>query len=205
MGKRMNKDYFADLRKKSAILYGEIPALNWGEMINGKYVMTNRYEFNWKFASGPLKSLTQLPMSLKNYVESFKANCELEGRTVSAYVGTDSQNHMSFTRFVTVLCLRVEGNGVHVLVSRMDLPKIYDYRYRLLKEADITAEFARDHKEYFKENGMPLNIHSDYNAATNHKSNGVVTEASNYFKIHGFNMEIKPLAFAASYAADHWC
>ncbi len=127
------------------------------------------------------------------------------GRSVSAFIGTDSQNHLSFTRFVTVICLQVERNGVHVLVSKMDIPKIYDYRYRLLKEADVSAEFARNHKDFFKENDMPLHVHSDYNSGTNHKSNGVVTEAANYLKTQGFNMAIKPHAWAASYAADHFC
>lgn len=205
MGKRMNKEYFANLRKASAQLYAETSPLNWGEMIEGKYVMPNRYEFKWRFASGQTKSLTPLPMSMENYVEKFKADCEMGGRTVAAHIGTDSQNHLSYTRFVTVLCLQVERNGVHVLVSRMDIPKIYDYRYRLLKEADITAEFARNYKEYFKSIGMPLSVHSDYNSTTNHKSNGVVTEASNYMKTHGFNLIIKPNAWCASYAADYWC
>ena len=87
----------------------------------------------------------------------------------------------------------------------MDLPKIYDYRYRLLKEADISAEFARSNKNFFKENEISLMIHGDYNSMTNHKSNGVVTEATNYLKTHGFNLEIKTNSWAASYAADYWC
>jgi len=205
MGKRMNKDYFADLRKKSAVLYGEIPSLNWGEMTDGKYVMTNRYEYKWRFASGPTKSLIPLPTDLQTYINNFKLECEMAGRNVSAFVGTDSQNHLSYTRFVTAICLQVERNGIHVLVSRMDIPKIYDYRYRLLKEADISAEFARNHKDYFKNIGMSLEIHGDYNSMTNHKSNGVVTEATNYLKTHGFNLIIKPKSWSASYAADHFC
>lgn len=209
MGKRMNKEYFANLRKASAQLYAETSPLNWGEMIEGKYVMSNRYDFKWRFASGQTKSLTPLPMSLKNYVENFKAQCEMGGRSVSVSVGTDSQNHLAYTRFVTAICLQVERNGIHVIVSRMDIPKIYDYRYRLLKETDISAEFARNYKEFFKSIGMPLEIHGDYNSMTNHKSNGVVTEASNYLKTHGFNLVIKNQgingSFAASYAADHFC
>lgn len=205
MSKRLGNEYIKKLREDSARLYYDIPSLNWGEMVDGKYTMVDRYEFRWKYASGVTKSLYPLEVDLHTYILNFQEECRMAGRTVSAYVGTDSQNHMSFTRFVTVICLQVERNGVHVLVSKMDIPKIYDYRYRLLKEADVTAEFARNNKDFFKENGMPLNIHSDYNAGTNHKSNGVVTEAANYLKTHGFNMEIKPHAWAASYAADHFC
>lgn len=205
MSKKFNNEYFANLRANSAKIYNEIPALNWGEMVNGKYTMVNRYDFNWRFATGSTKSLVTLPVDLHTYIINFKEECELGGRSVSAFVGTDSQNHMAYTRFVTVCCLQVERNGVHVLVSKMDLPKIYDYRYRLLKETDVTAEFARNNKDFFQSINMPLAIHSDYNASTNHKSNGVVTEASNYMKTHGFNIEIKSNAWAASYGADHFC
>jgi predicted RNase H-related nuclease YkuK (DUF458 family) len=87
----------------------------------------------------------------------------------------------------------------------MSLPKIYDYRYRLLKETDISAELARKSKDFFNSIGMPLAIHADYNSNENLKSNGVVAEASNYIKTLGFNLIIKPHAWAASYGADHLC
>ncbi len=204
-GKRAAGQYMQKLREDSAKIYYDIPALNWGEMIDGKYVVTNRYDFKWRYTTGTTKTLANLPTDLHSYILNFKKECEKEGRSVSAYLGTDSQSHLSYTRFVICLCLRVEGNGVHVLVSKMDLPKIYDYRYRLLKETDISTEFIRNYKEYFKNIDMPLEVHGDYNSMTNHKSNGVVTEATNYLKTHGFNLKIKPSSWAASYGADYWC
>jgi len=181
MSKRLGNDHFKKMREKSAELYYNIPSLNWGEMVDGKYTMVNRYEFKWRYASGVTKNLYALESDLHSYILKFKEECEQGGRSIAAFIGTDSQNHLSFTRFVTVVCLQVERNGVHVLVSKMDIPKIYDYRYRLLKETDISAEFARNNKEFFRENGIPLTIHADYNSMTNHKSNGVVTEAK---KLH---------------------
>lgn len=204
--KKHSKEYFQNLRKESAKAYAEVPALNWGTLDpNGKYVMNDRYDFKWKYPTGPTKSLTLLPMDLKSYIKDFQEKSMLEGRDVKAWIGTDSQNNLSYTRFVTVICLVVERNGVHVLVSRMDVPKIYDYHYRLLKETDISAEFARKNKDFFKEINMKVEVHGDYNAMTNHKSNGVVTEATNYLKAHGFNLVIKAQAYGASYAADYWC
>lgn len=203
--KRLGNDYLKKLREQADKHYAGIPALNWGEMINGKYEVMNRYDFVWKYATGDTKSLVPLKSDLHEYILKFKESCAKEGRAVTAFVGTDSQNHMSYTRFVTALCLMVERNGVHVIVSKMDMPKIYDYRYRLLRETDVTSEFIRNHKDFFKGSDMSLTIHADYNAGTNHKSNGVVTEATNYVKTHGYNLEIKPLSFGASYAADHFC
>jgi len=209
MSKKYNKDYFKKLREESAKSYGNIPALNWGSLVDGKYIIQDRYEFNWKIVTGEKKSLTPLNKDLHEYIVNFKNQCFMGGKNVTVFIGTDSQNHLSYTRFVTALCLKVEGNGVHVIINRMDVPKIYDYRYRLLKEADISAEFARNNKEFFNSIGMPLTIHSDYNGNENLKSNGVVTEASNYLKTVGFNMVIKGTppngSFAASYAADHFC
>jgi predicted RNase H-related nuclease YkuK (DUF458 family) len=83
----------------------------------------------------------------------------------------------------------------------MDLPKIYNYKYRLLKETDISAEFARNHKEFFDEYNIPFEIHADYNSMENHKSNVVITEASNYMKHLSLNIILKPIAYGASYAA----
>ncbi len=205
MGKKYNKEYFKTLKENSSKLYDQIPALNWGEMVNEEYKILDRYVFKWKFAAGKTKTLTPLPKNLHEYIVDFKNECELGGRSVSAFVGTDSQNHLSYTRFITVICLQVERNGVHILVSKLDLPKIYDYRYKLLRETDISAEFLRNNKDFFKSIGMSLEVHSDFNSLTNHKSNGVVTESSNYLKTHGFNMEIKPKSWAASFAADYWC
>lgn len=205
MSKKYNKDYFKRLREESSKSYYNVPALNWGTLMDGKYTIEDRYDFKWKVAKGDKKHLAPIDMDLYEYIKKFQYENNMAGRRVDAFVGTDSQNHLSYTRFVTVICLQVERNGVHVLVHRMDMPKIYDYRYRLLKETDISAEFARNNKSFFNSIGMPLTIHADYNGNENLKSNGVVAEASNYLKTAGFNLIIKPNSWAASYGADHLC
>lgn len=205
MSKKYNRDYFKKLREESSKSYYDVPALNWGSMVDGKYVIQNRYEFKWKIAHGDNKSLSLLTEDLHEYIKKFQYDNTMAGRSVRAFVGTDSQNHLSYTRFVTVICLQVNLNGVHVIVNRVDFPKIYDYRYRLLRESDISAEFARNNKSFFEEIGMPLEIHADYNGSENRKSNGVVTEATNFIKTNGFNLQIKPNSWAASHGADHLC
>lgn len=209
MSKKYNKDYFKKLREESSKSYYNVPSLNWGNLKDGKYIIEDRYEFKWKIAKGDKKQLIPLETDLYEYIKNFQYENNMAGRSVDAFVGTDSQNHLSYTRFVTCLCLVIKNNGVHVIVHRMDMPKIYDYRYRLLKETDISAEFARNNKDFFNNIGMPLTIHADYNSNENLKSNGVVAEASNYLKTVGFNLIIKGTppngSFAATYAADYWC
>lgn len=202
---KKDSNFFKSLRENSDKIYLNVTPLNWGVSVNGNHEFIDRYIFKWKKVTGPEKVLVPLEEDLHYYILSFKKQNELAGRSVNVFVGTDSQNHLSFTRFVTVICLQVERNGVHVLVNRMDLPKIYDYKYRLLKEADVSAEFARNNKSFFKNNDIPIEIHCDYNSKSYHKSNLVVTEAMNYLSTMGFTAKIKSEAFGASYAADHFC
>lgn len=202
MAKKYSSNYFKELREKSASIYDSVPALNWGEIVDGNYVVTNRYDFNWKMSTGPDKTLIPIKTDIKDYILKIKNESV---RDMTVFIGTDSQNHLSYTRFSTVLVLYFYKNGAHVLVSKRDIPKIYDYRYRLLKEVDITGEIARNMKDFFEENKIPLELHSDFNRQTNFKSNGVVTEATNYFQHLGFKHKIKPEAIAASYCADYFC
>ncbi len=211
MAKRYNKDFFKELKEKSDLLYNSVPALNWGETIDGKYVISNRYNFIWKTEQGEGKHLTKIDCDIKDYILNFitaekeKQKITKIEKEISVFFGTDSQSYLSYTRFVSVIVLYVNGNGAHVIVSRFDLPKIYDYRYRLLKETDITGEVIRDFKPFLKKHKITFEVHSDYNQSTNYKSNNVVPEATNYMKYLGFNLKIKDTSWAASYAADHFC
>ena len=203
---KRDKNYLKKLRDSSEMYYCDKPALNWGENDrNDIFIMSNRYSFEWEISTGTEKRLIPLKVDLLKYILDFKKNNEIKGREISLYIGTDSQSYLDKTKFITALCLRIENNGVHVIISKIDMPKIYNYRYRLLRETDITAEFIRKYAKEFKKNNLELTIHADYNSQTNHKSNGVVTEASNYIKNLGFDLIIKPFSFSATYAADHFC
>lgn len=210
MAKRYNKNFFKELREKSALHYESIPALNWGTTEDGKFVMSDRYHFNWKIQgeNGHLVPLKEDVLEhIKNFKEQVKKENEKLGvdRSVIAYIGADSQNYLSYTRFVAVIVLYVERNGAHVIVSRMDLPKIYDYRYKLLKEIDMLGELARNFKNFFDSIEMPFELHGDLNKSSNFKSNGVVEEATNYISFLGYKLKIKAEAWAASYGADYFC
>jgi len=205
MSKRYNKDYFLKIREESAKYYESMASLNWGEMIDGNYTINDRYHFDWKIEkiTDSKRSLKPLIKDKFEYIDEFLE--ENKNKKITIYIGTDSQNYMASTRFVSAIVMHVERNGAHVLVSRFDLPKIYDYRYRLLKEVDITGEVARNMKDYLRKKGLSYELHSDLNGSSNHKSNGIVEEAKNYIKHLGYELKIKPEAFAATYAADHFC
>lgn len=204
--KKYKKGYFKEIREKNESFYEGKSSLNWGEMVNGKYSISNRYHFDWK-AHDKNKSLVKLDVSLEEYIVDFVKKTEKEtGRKVSVYIGVDSQNYLMNTMYVCVISLYVEGNGGHLVVSKLRMPKIYDFRYRLLTEADMLGEICRNIEPYLKENGIKIaGRHLDYNSSTEKKSNGVVTEASNYLKHLGYTIDIKPQSWAASHCADFFC
>jgi len=210
MSKKYNKNFFKELKEKSALHYDSIPALNWGTTEDGKFIMNDRYHFNWKI-QGEKGHLVPLQSDVREHIKTFQKTIAEENeksgiqRSVKAFIGADSQNHLSYTRFVSVIVLYVERNGAHVLVSRTDLPKIYDYRYKLLKEIDMLGELARNFQEFFKEINMEFELHGDLNKSANFKSNGVVEEATNYISYLGYKLKIKSEAWAASYGADYFC
>ncbi len=210
MAKKYNKDFFKELKSKSVKYYEAIPALNWGKTKDGQYQMDDRYHFTWKVQNSA-GHLVALEEDVFEHIKQFKEKIALENqeskldRGIKAYIGADSQNYLSFTRFVCTIVLHVEKNGAHVIVSRFDLPKIYDYRYKLLREIDMLGELGRNFKDFFELVDMDFELHGDLNKSSNHKSNGVVEEATNYINYLGFKLKIKNEAFAATYAADHFC
>ncbi len=194
-----------DQKEFSAQFYNNLPALNWGESRDGNHVFVDKYSFNWEKSQGTNKNLVPIKEDLYEYIKRFKEENEMAGRAVNVAIGTDSQDYVTKTKFITVICIQVERNGVHVLVSRQELPRIYDVKYRLLKETDITAEFVRNNQDFFNDMGIPFVIHGDYNRDKKWKSNSIVVEATNYIKFLGYDLVIKENSFAATFAADHFC
>ena len=202
--KKYGKDFFKNLKEKSVKEYGAEPALNWGTTKKGKYTIDDRYFLEW--CRPEMKNnLHKIDVDVKEYILSFREKIEKEERELFIFIGVDSQNKLLKTSFVATIVLYIGKNGGHELVAKKNLNKIYDYRYRLLREADILGEIGRELCPFLKENKIPFELHLDYNASTNHKSNGVVVEAFSYLRNLGMKPKIKPEAWAASSAADYFC
>lgn len=200
--KKYDKDFFKKLKEKSELKYAEIPALNWGESIGGEQVYPNRYYFNWCTLIKD-KNLKPLTIDVKEHILKFRE--ENKDKKMKVYLGVDSQNELLKTKYVAVIVLRFHKNGGHEIISTINLEKIYDTRYKLLREADIMAELVRNYKSFFEENNIQFECHMDYNRVTNFKSNGVIQEATSYLKVQNVKFKIKPEAWAASSAADYFC
>lgn len=202
--RKHNKDFFKKLKEESYKRYSSIPPLNWGETINGEYVTSDRYFLQWNKIDKK-NNLYALDKNITSYILEYNKKTDKKGKKLTVFIGVDSQNSLLKTVFIVSVVLYTNQNGGHEIISKSKLPKIYDYRYRLLKEADFLGEVARNICPFLSEHNIPFELHLDYNSNTNHKSNGVVVEATNYLKHLGYKFEIKPKAWAASVAADYFC
>lgn len=116
------------------------------------------------------------------------------------HIGTDSLQTGRYTQFVTVVVIVTPRKGGRVAYSREIIPRITSLRERLLKEAWTSTEL-----------GMALNgrigggliIHIDANPDEKHMSSRYVQELVGLVVGQGFQVRIKPDAWAASHAADH--
>ena len=151
------------------------------------------------------------------------------GGEYEIYVGCDSlPPKKKQTTYVTVVCIRNIGRGVHILYrkdrdtnvkpirSKKETAKDMDasIKQRLQKEVQLSIEVA----DYLRSKGiltyrdkgnnvksLHIDIHLDINPDATQKSNKVFDYAIGYVQAMGFAFTTKPNAWAATYAADMVC
>ena len=125
---------------------------------------------------------------------------------VKIFVGTDSRQYKSHTKYVTAVGLLKPRKGVHIIYKRNNIKKIKDIFSRLWNEVEYSREVA-DYIEYkVNNNGKKIvTVHLDINLDKKAKSNIVHDSAVGYLKGLGYKVETKPNSWAASKAADMLC
>jgi uncharacterized protein len=125
----------------------------------------------------------------------------------TVYIGCDSIRYKRhgkwWARYSTVVVLHINsGNGCSLWHNSIILPDYGNLKQRLMTEVQHAIDCATEILEVIGK--RPLSIHLDLNADPKHKSNVAVKEALGYVRgMTGLEAEIKPDAFAATYAADH--
>jgi len=112
------------------------------------------------------------------------------------YIGCDSAVCQGSATYVTVVVL-YRKDFCKVFKKTKVLPDYGNIKARLLQEATFAIEMAL-------ELGVPAEIHLDINPNPKFKSNAALKEALAYVKGMGLQAKVKPEAFAASCAADHF-
>lgn len=126
-----------------------------------------------------------------------------KNQDVEIHIGTDSQNRKRKTTYSTVIAYKFGTRGVHLINTRVHVPKIKDIEERLRKETYLTMEVAMWLQE--KIPSIKLQIDMDYNGDAKHLSNKVVDQMKGWAVGVGFKVNIKPYSQIATKAADHFC
>jgi len=135
---------------------------------------------------------------LGKHVEEFIQNTD--GDT-DVYVGTDSQVHSSYTRYVTVVCLHdSQYGGAHVVYHGHNIHRPEkDLFNRLWEEVVATVEVANRIRN---ETHIDVNTHFDINPREQYRSHVTYKAARGFAESAGFDFCVKPEAWAATCAAD---
>ena len=124
-----------------------------------------------------------------------------ENPNVEINIGTDSFNRKDKTIYSTVICFNHLGNGVHIIYNRIKLDKITDLYSRLWKEIEYTKLIADEVAIILNKHDLVL--HCDINSNIKFNSNILYNASKGYLSADGYKVEMKPNAWAASYAADY--
>lgn len=123
---------------------------------------------------------------------------------VEIFIGTDSAkagdaHEEPLTVFVTTICFRHPGNGVHYIYSKEKKPRIRDLYNKIWAEVERTNEVAAVVKPLIGERILFLDL--DINSLKQHGSNVAYAAANGFLVGQGFSVRSKPQAWAA-HAAD---
>jgi predicted RNase H-related nuclease YkuK (DUF458 family) len=136
-------------------------------------------------------------------VENIQAMLEEQFRGLkTVYIGTDSQQDGQKTQFVTVIVIHTPGKGGRAFYTKETVPRIKSLRERLLKEVWMSVELALEISPMLTETS-DLQVHVDANPNTSFKSSQYVKELAAMVVSQGFQVMLKPEAWAAMHVADH--
>lgn len=132
--------------------------------------------------------------------------------TTKIYIGTDSVRFRKdgrwYAKYASVCVVHMNGNkGCRVFKHRSIEPD-YDAKKnrpstRLMNEVMKSCELYIQLAPFIDE--FDVEIHCDVNTDPKHGSNCVATQAAGYvLGVTGVEAKMKPEAFAASFAGDHY-
>ena len=119
-------------------------------------------------------------------------------------IGTDSEllNDRS-ADFVTAIVIHRIGNGGRYFYRRFELGKFHTLRDRIIREALVSVDVAKDVLAEFKKFPLPdfeFEIHADI--GENGPTKALIQEVVGMVRANNFEVKTKPESYAASNVAD---
>ena len=179
-------------------------------------------KFEFKLWSG--KRIKDIKSYLTEYFD--------KNETDRIYIGCDSQNVGKKTKYAVAICLYSEmlQKGAHVIYVKDNIPRIDEHTQegiqrklwgeseRVYEVAEFLqnelADYALENWSEYKDGDRICEIHLDYNPIEGrrtrkkyreNKSSKLLGGSVNWLKACGYIVKTKPIAWAASYAADKLC
>ena len=159
----------------------------------------------WKSQTYGQLSLNEIPEKLMLFYDRNAAY----GEPMELTIGTDSQNHASFTKIVTVISMICKGHGGIFFYETefRDLIKIV--KQKLETETYISLETAKALLDELDDDNYrvlidecPLSIHIDAGNAPQGKTRDLIQGLTGWVHAMGYECEVKPDSYSASTIAD---
>ena len=119
-------------------------------------------------------------------------------------IGTDSELlNTKNADFVTAIAVHRIGNGGRYFWHRFELGKFHTLRDRMIQEALISLDIAKEVLSELKKFPLPefdFEIHADI--GPNGPTNAVIQEIVCMIRAHNFEVRTKPDSYAATIVAD---
>lgn len=151
---------------------------------------------------------------IENVIEYMKKYMnDSNGKTkYEIFVGCDSQVGNRHTIYSVVIGIHkiVDGigKGVHIIHTRELGIKFGEDKGGIFKRLWNEVERIVETALFLSDNGIDIKdigTHVDANYKKQHASNMIYDSAIGYLNSHGFRVEGKPYAWAATYAANRYC
>jgi len=129
---------------------------------------------------------------------------EDKNRHYKIVIGSDSEGYNGeMADFVTAIVVHRVGNGGRYFWRRIELPKFYTLRDRIIKEVLLSLEVAKDTLVTLKTFEVPqfdFEIHVDI--GENGQTKSMMQEVIGMVRAYNFEARTKPESYAATKVAD---
>ena len=146
---------------------------------------------------------------MKFNIPHIKRFIDAQGPDTKIYIGVDSERvkkgKMWYADYTAAIVVHINGNNGCKLFGEVTRERDYDVvdkpNTRLMTEVYKVSELYLKLAEVLE--GRHVEVHLDINPDDQYKSSNVVRQAIGYIRgVCNVDPQVKPQAFAASYAAD---
>lgn len=130
------------------------------------------------------------------------------GEPIEITLGTDSQDHNTITKMVSVISIICRGHGGIFFHTTQYIEKPHTVKEKLEIETNKSLDIAQeligiletDYKVLY--DNCPFSIHIDAGNAPYGKTKDLIQSLTGWVHAMGYDCEVKPMSYAASTIAD---